>query len=265
MKTYVSVNERIKDLRTERKLNLEELSTQTDIPVSTIADYEKDDYLLPHTAIIKLADFFGVSADFLIGRTENRNMEKLEISSLHLTDDALLLLREKKINAHLLSEIMTHKNFRRLMVDAEIYVDGLADMQIQNLNFAVDHIREKILATYSPDEYELYINTLRAQHINLDDYFARTVNEDVNIILRDIRNAHKKDNATAPQTSLAQWWDELIDKVSSYNGTKSQKVSYLFSLLFKIKPTEKNLSAGEQFLGKSEIIEPNARKRRRKK
>lgn len=143
MKTYVSVNERIKDLRTERKLNLEELSTQTDIPVSTIADYEKDDYLIPHTAIIKLADFFGVSADFLIGRTENRNMEKLEISSLHLTDDALLLLREKKINAHLLSEIMTHKNFRRLMVDAEIYVDGLADMQIQNLNFAVDHIREK--------------------------------------------------------------------------------------------------------------------------
>lgn len=199
-----------------------------------------------------------------MGRTENRNMENMEISSLHLTDDALRLLRDQKVNVRLLSEIMTHENFRRLMVDAEIYVDGLADMQIQNLNFAARHIRDMILKTYSPDEYELYINTLKAQHIDLDDYFARTVNEDVNAILRDIRNAHKKDTGSAPQATLVQWWEDIIGKISSYDGTKIQKVSYLFSLLFKIKPTDKNISAGEQFLGKSEIIEPDARKRRRK-
>lgn len=198
MKANISANERIKDLRTERKLNLEQLSAQVGIPSSTIADYEKDDYLIPHTAIIKLADFFEVSADFLMGRTENRNIENMEISSLHLTDDALCLLHEQKVNVRLLSEIMAHESFRRLMVDAEIYVDGLADMQIQNLNFAVDHIRDMILKTYSPDEYELYINTLKAQHIDLDDYFVRTVNEDVNAILRDIRNAHKKDAGSAP-------------------------------------------------------------------
>lgn len=101
--------------------------------------------MIPHTAIIKLADFLGVSADFLMGRTENRSMENMEISELHLTDDALHLLWEQKINTRLLSEIMTHENFRKLMVDAEIYVDGLADMQIQNLNFAVDTVRELIL------------------------------------------------------------------------------------------------------------------------
>lgn len=101
--------------------------------------------MIPHTAIIKLADFFGVSADFLMGRTENRSMENMEISELHLTDDALHLLWEQKINTRLLSEIMTHENFCKLMVDAEIYVDGLADMQIQNLNFAVDTVRELIL------------------------------------------------------------------------------------------------------------------------
>ena len=265
MKVKVSANERIKDLRTERKLNQEQLGTQIGIPNSTIADYEKDDYMIPHTAIIKLADFFGVSADFLMGRTENRSMENMEISELHLTDDALHLLREQKINTRLLSEIMTHENFRKLMVDAEIYVDGLADMQIQNLNFAVDTVRELILKKYAPDEHELYINTLKAQHIDLDDYFARTVNEDAATILRDIRNAHKKDPESAPPAKLKQWCEDIIDKASSYNGTKPQKVSYLFSLLFKIKPTDKNLSAAEQFLRKSEILEPNARKRRRKK
>ena len=45
---------------------------------------------------------------YLLGMTENRQLDNISISELHLSDAALSLLKDQKINTLLLSELITH-------------------------------------------------------------------------------------------------------------------------------------------------------------
>ena len=54
------------------------------------------------------------------------------------------------------------------------------------------------------------LNLLRAlplnpsiAHISDDEYFSHMVLDDLNLIIRDIREAHKTDSESAPQTTVA--------------------------------------------------------------
>ena len=84
--------------------------------------------------------------------TENRQLDNIVLSDLHLSDAALTLLKDRKINTLLLSELITHEQFQKLMLDLEIYVDGLADMQVKSLNFVVDTSRKALMKRHNPDE-----------------------------------------------------------------------------------------------------------------
>ena len=97
MKTQLSIQERLKDLRVEKGMTLEQLSQQTKIPASTLGSYESDDYKeIPHRNIIELAKFYDVSTDYLLGMTENRQLDNVALSDLHLSDAALTLLKGQK-------------------------------------------------------------------------------------------------------------------------------------------------------------------------
>lgn len=69
----LSIQERLKDLRVERRLTLEQLAEQTGISKSALGSYEADDYKdISHHAINKLAYFYGVTTDYLLARTETK-------------------------------------------------------------------------------------------------------------------------------------------------------------------------------------------------
>ena len=131
MKTRISVQERLKDLRVERGLNLEELAQETGISKSALGSYENDndEYKeINHGSLLKLADFYQVSVDYLLGLTNNRKYENTPIEELHLSDEVVELLKSERFNNRLLCEIISHEKFRELLADAEIYVDGIATM-----------------------------------------------------------------------------------------------------------------------------------------
>ena len=263
MKTQLSIQERLKDLRVEKGLTLEQLSQQTKIPASTLGSYESDDYKeIPHRNILDLAKFYEVSADYLLGMTENRQLDNISISELHLSDAALSLLKDRKINTLLLSELITHEQFRRLMLDLEIYVDGLADMQVKSLNLAVETGRKILLKRHNPDEYNLQLNVLKASHLELNEYFSHVIDDDMHTIIRDIRNVHKGDIDSAPSKTVTEYFEGIIEKAENFIGTSKQKLAYIFSQFLKIKPTEKNIDDIADILGQSEILEPDAKKRR---
>ena len=112
---------------------------QTGISKSALGSYEKDDYKeINHGNLILLADFYGVSLDYLFCRTENRAEINTPLRELHLSDEMVALLKSGRINNRLLCELATHKDFIKFLADIEIYVDGIATMQIQNLNALVD-------------------------------------------------------------------------------------------------------------------------------
>ena len=61
---------RIKDLREDRDMRQSDLARETGIDQRTISNYETGKTLPDAYALIRLADFFDVSIDYLVGRTE---------------------------------------------------------------------------------------------------------------------------------------------------------------------------------------------------
>ena len=67
------------------------------------------------------------------------------------------------------------------------------------------------------------MKVLQAAHISDDEYFSHMVLDDLNLIIRDIREAHKKDSESAPQTTVADELKENLEAVENFKaaGMKS--------------------------------------------
>lgn len=65
-----AVSENLKYLMGEKELNCTELSRSVNIDRSAIARYLRGERLPSAPSLIALADFFGCSADFILGRDE---------------------------------------------------------------------------------------------------------------------------------------------------------------------------------------------------
>ena len=152
MHTKLSIPERLKDLRVvDKHLTLEQLAEQTGLSKSALSKYESDDYKdISPFAIATLAEFYGVSTDYLMGLSENKNHPNTELQTLHLSDDMVTLLSSGKINNRLLCEIATHENFQRLMTDIEIFVDRIADMRIAQMNLVLEATRQEVIRSHAP-------------------------------------------------------------------------------------------------------------------
>ena len=173
MYAKLTILERLKDLRVERRLTLEQLARQTGLSKTALGKYETEDFKdISPFSIVTLAKFYGVSADYLMGLTEQKNHPNAGLYELHLSDKMIALLKSGAVNNRLLCEIAAHKDFRRLMVDMEIYVDRIASMQIDNLNAYLDTVRQEVSQRFHPDENDLYFRTLELSHIQEDEYLG---------------------------------------------------------------------------------------------
>lgn len=64
---------RIRELREDKDLRQIDVAAATGIDQKTLSNYETGKTNPDSFAIIKLADFFGVSTDYLLGRSSDRN------------------------------------------------------------------------------------------------------------------------------------------------------------------------------------------------
>ena len=214
MKINLTISEKLKDLRKEKKLTLEELAEKTGLSKSALGSYEQNDFKdITHTTIINLARFYGVSTDYILGLTENREEGLSEIADLRLDDDTVRVLKSGAVNNRLLCEIIKHPDFWKFMSDTEIYIDRLASMQIHNLNSFVALMRSKIQLRDQIPDTEHYIMTLKACEVNEDDYFSRLICEDISVITKDIKENHRRDVETGDDNNPLT---EVIDIVKEY-------------------------------------------------
>lgn len=70
------MHERIRFLRKESKETQDQLAKEVGIATRTYQDIEVGRYLPRHETFIALADHFGVSLDYLAGRTEAREIAR---------------------------------------------------------------------------------------------------------------------------------------------------------------------------------------------
>lgn len=181
MNAKLTIQERLKDLRVnDRGLTLEQLAEATGLSRSALGNYETNEFKdISPFSIATLAQFYGVSTDYLLGLVEQKNHPDAEVLDLHLSDEMIDILQSGKINNRLLCEIVTHNEFRRLLVDIEVYVDRIASMEIDNLNAIVATAKAEVLARESPDENDLYLRTLEAASVQENNFFTHIVHEDI--------------------------------------------------------------------------------------
>ena len=70
---------RLKQLRTEKNITQDVLAKLLCMEVAGYSKLETERVPLKDEYILKLADFFGVSTDYLLGKSDIRNPEKIEI------------------------------------------------------------------------------------------------------------------------------------------------------------------------------------------
>ena len=216
--------ERLKDLRVERHLTLEQLAEQTGISKSALGSYEaNDDIELSPFSVTALAGFYGVSTDYLLGMTETKNHPNTELHELGLSDGMIELLKSGKLNNRLLCELATHEGFRRFLVDTEIYVDRIADMRVNDMNALLEATRRTILEKHDVGEDDLHVRTLELAQVSEDDFFSHVMHKDLDVIARDIRDAHQKDTTTADVASPAADAAAKLQEALNFEGSPQEK------------------------------------------
>lgn len=82
-----TINELIGDLRTSMNLTQTKLSEKTSIPISVISRIESGKTAtIGHDVVTKLALFFNVSADYLLGLTDVRMRKNVALGELGLSN-----------------------------------------------------------------------------------------------------------------------------------------------------------------------------------
>lgn len=72
MKKY----ERIRGLREDADLTQEKVGSAINVPQRTYAYYESGERMIPPHVLCALADFYGVSVDYILGRTNNKKTNR---------------------------------------------------------------------------------------------------------------------------------------------------------------------------------------------
>lgn len=111
--------ERLKELRTQKGLTQDALASYLGIPESTIRRYESIDENTPRRERLeKIADFFGVTVDYLLGRTDDpspsdKNHKQLsEFESLFFYELEKLSEEDKK-------KALEHVRYLRYLAERE--------------------------------------------------------------------------------------------------------------------------------------------------
>lgn len=128
---------KLKSLRTEKGLSLRELASELNISYSSLGKYERGEQQPSFETLTKIANYFNVTTDYLIGITNSKFPENRNISDeLNLSDEAVNKLKKlpltiSKDNGISLSDILNavilQSEFESLLENILLYVSRSSD------------------------------------------------------------------------------------------------------------------------------------------
>src|SRR5574344_1585079 len=241
----LSIQERLKDLRVERGLTLEQLAEEPHLAKSALGSYEGDNVRnISHYALIELAKFYEVTVDYLLGRSQTRNHPNADLADLHLSDDMIELLKSGLVDNSLLCELATHPDFPRLMADLEIYVNGVAGKQVQSANAIVDAVSATSMKQHNPGLTDPQLRQLIAAHIDEDEFCRYVIQRDINGIALALRETHKDDFFSVPEDNPLKEMLETAGEIVSQDSDTEQ--AYLAFICKRLKLNFRKLSVEER-------------------
>ncbi len=90
-------SDRIKELRSEYNLTLDELAEELNISKSTISRYENNIRIPNADFVKKVSEFFNVSSDYILGKTNIKNPHTGNMYEFDSTEEAINFILENNI------------------------------------------------------------------------------------------------------------------------------------------------------------------------
>ena len=92
------MGEKLRSLRTEKKLTQKQVADRIGLAISAVSSYESGSRYPSYDALIKLARIFHVSTDYLLGLTDKRNIDVTGLSDdeIEVVSQLVEMLRRKK-------------------------------------------------------------------------------------------------------------------------------------------------------------------------
>ena len=215
MKPHITLGEKLKDLRVEKHLILSDVEEATGISPSTLQRLENDpDVRVGYQDIVTLAKFYNVSTDFLFGLTDNDEKHRVfEIDQLRLTDAALDVLKDGKLNNRLISEFISHADFSQLLSAMEIYIDRKVLPQMNDMNAMYKFAEQTIKESATVPDGDTMMAFLQEAVVDEDEYLRYRISERFNLVIKSLFDSHKND---APSTEYQGLIDTMKDDVNTY-------------------------------------------------
>lgn len=94
----VNMGERLKKLRVEKNLTQKQIAERIGLAVSAVSSYESGYRYPSYDVLMKLAEIFHVSTDYLLGITNNRNIDVtgLDDHEIEIISQLVYMLKNKQ-------------------------------------------------------------------------------------------------------------------------------------------------------------------------
>lgn len=162
-KSISAIGERIKALRISKKLTQAELAQALNVKRQTVAQWENQERDLKTGAIISLAKYFNVSADYLLGISEYKTSETANVGYI----TGLSAVSISKLN-HIATSCQSNKYDLYKMIEYFLSWDRLKEfstMYVKYLKSRADKVTT-LDTDGNEDEFSLkYIRLMSLQHL----------------------------------------------------------------------------------------------------
>ena len=195
--------QRLKTLRKERGITQQQLADGVGLSKGGLSYYENAGRTPDISILERFADYFGVTTDYLLGRTNAQTQKaKLQAACNHtgLSDKSVNLLSDLKENS---------------------------PVQLRTVNFLLEQAEEDMDIVYSLDDtdnYEGSILNAVVRYLNrykgYDDYLADALSSADESITSAIQNALHQLILNQAVTALKNGVDEMLDVL--YEDTKGE-------------------------------------------
>ena len=122
-----TLGERLRDLRREHNLSQQELGNVFGVDKGTISKIENGKTLNSNLAL-SLAEYFGVSMDYLFGLSDDRSTVNYDLKKLGISSAAAEKLCSEEVDADIVNMLIEHPDFGRLSTALALYfTDAVTD------------------------------------------------------------------------------------------------------------------------------------------
>jgi transcriptional regulator with XRE-family HTH domain len=215
-----TIHEKIGDLRASKGWSQKELSEITGIAASQISRIENGSIEnISSDILIKLANAFGVSTDYILGLTTVSTRKSYDIGELGLSEGVVRGLVTGTVDVQMLNRLIEHKAFPYLLHLIKSYFDNSISAGVAERNAVID-MATATLGDFTKDtpkhkkEAKADTELLRSQKLANSEAEMVKISSTFTAILKDI----KKDldgGGTTGQPATAEFLQAMREQIQA--------------------------------------------------